>query len=101
MKPAKQKVLSNHYTSTINRANKNLRSAGWLLMFVVYIPLALSVSGRLEIQLNEEKLMFVLLLTGIMWEYPDFWNVFFYFYGMSWVVYISQCLRVCAASEFI
>lgn len=41
-------------------------------MFVVYIPLALSVSGRLEIQLNEEKLMFVLLLTGIMWEYPDF-----------------------------
>ena len=26
MKPTKQKVLSNHHTSTINRANKNLRS---------------------------------------------------------------------------
>lgn len=43
MKPAKQKVLSNHYTSTINRANKNLRSAGWLLMFVVHTTCAISV----------------------------------------------------------
>lgn len=34
-------------------------------MFVVYIPLVLPMSGRLEIYLKEEKVMLVQLVTQI------------------------------------